>query len=280
MRAKGGGYRVTGSGGTALTVYEHGDAAGPEILFIHGFCQSHRAWDAQTASAALAPFRMVAFDLRGHGASDKPETRADYEDDRVWADDLAAVIAGAGLRRPTLVAWSFGGRIVQDYLRCHGSDGIAGVNFVSAALRFADSGEAARGPTLAGDLTADDADVRNAATRKFLRACYHNQPLDDAFDDALAYNMIVPVTARRYILERAPSTARADVLGGLPLLVSHGAADAIMPAAATRAATTKLPGARFSLYDGVGHAVMAEAPKRFNAELAEFVLGITEGASP
>ena len=274
MRAKGG-YRVTGSGGTALAVYEHGDAAGPEILFIHGFCQSHRAWDAQTGSAALAPFRMVGFDLRGHGASDKPVTRADYDDDRVWADDVAAVVAGAGLRQHIVEPWSFGGRIVQDYLRCHGTGGIAGVNFVGAALRFANSGEAARGPALAGDLAADDANVRSAATRKFLRACYHNQPSDDAFDDAFAYNMIVPAAARRYILERAPSIAYAEVLGDLPLLVSHGSADTIMPAAATRAAAEKLPGARFSLYEGVGHAVMTEAPERFSAELVDFVLGIT-----
>ena len=74
-----GGYRVTGSRGTALAVFEYGDAVGPEILFIHGFCQCHLAWQAQVTSATLASRRMVSFDLRGHGDSDKPLARADYD---------------------------------------------------------------------------------------------------------------------------------------------------------------------------------------------------------
>jgi non-heme chloroperoxidase len=269
-----------GSGGTALAVYEHGDAAGPEILFIHGFCQCHRAWQAQVTSPQLAPFRMVSFDLRGHGDSDKPGARSDYDDDRVWADDLAAVISAAGLRRPIVVAWSFGGRVVQDFLRCYGGASIAGINFVSAALRFGDNAGAARGPVLAGDLAAEEPRARLAATRAFLRSCYCVQPSDDEFDAALGYNMAVPPSVRRFILERAPSRATVDMLAEVPLLVSHGAEDAIMSPDEPLAVADKLPHALFSLYDGTGHALMAEAPHRFNAELANFIERSNKGALP
>lgn len=277
MRLKGG-YRVTGSRKTALAVFEHGNVAGPEILFIHGFCQCHLAWQAQFTSATLASFRMVSFDLRGHGDSDQPLTRADYDDDRVWAEDLAAVISGAGLKRPILAAWSLGARIVQDYLCSFGTASIAGINFVGAALRFAGTSPAMLAPALGADLGADDADVRLEATRAFLRACYGLPPLDDALATALTYNMKVPAAVRRFIMARAPSAARADVLADLPLLISHGTADVIMSPDTMRVGAARLPSARLSLYDGIGHAVMAQAPDRFNAELADFVDASARGA--
>lgn len=273
-----GAYRVTGSRGTALAVWEHGDAAGPGILFIHGFCQSHLSWAAQLAGPALAPFRMVSFDLRGHGDSEKPRAPADYDDDRVWAGDLDAVIAGAGLERPVLVAWSLGGRVVQDYLHRFGAASVAAVNFVGAALRVAGTGPCVSGPALSGDLAAEDAGLRRQATQAFLRSCFAVPPPDEAFAAALADNMKVPAAVRRLIMARAPAALDAGMLADLPVLITHGAADRVMPAAGARAAADRLPHARLSLYDGIGHAVMAEAPDRFNGELAAFVAAASRGA--
>jgi non-heme chloroperoxidase len=235
-----GGYRVTGSRRTALAVFEEGDATGREILFIHGLCQCHLAWQAQFTSPTLASFRMVSFDLRGHGDSDKPLGRADYDDDRVWAEDVAAVISGAGLKRPILAAWSLGARIVQDYVCSFGTASIAGINFIGAALRFAGTSSAASAPALSSDLGADDLDVRLEATQVFLRACFSLPPLDDALATVLAYNMKVPAAVRRFIMARAVSVARTDVLAHLPLLISHGTGDVIMSPDAMRAGAARL----------------------------------------
>jgi pimeloyl-ACP methyl ester carboxylesterase len=46
---------------------------------------------------------MIAYDLRGHGESDRPVESERSSQDRPWADDVAAVIAAAALRRPVLV---------------------------------------------------------------------------------------------------------------------------------------------------------------------------------
>src|ERR1700757_3396739 len=108
---------VTSPDGVALAAYAWGNPAGREIVFIHGYSQCHLSWRRQMDDAALAgEFRMVAYDLRGHGASAQPLARERYRDDRLWADDLAAIIAAAGLKRPTLVAWSYGGGGVAGYL--------------------------------------------------------------------------------------------------------------------------------------------------------------------
>jgi non-heme chloroperoxidase len=92
-------FSARSSDGTMLAGEAQGDPRAPEILFIHGLRQSRLSWDKQFADQALAGFRMVRFDLRGHGDSDKPASPDAYSDADGWAADVAAVIASAKLRR-------------------------------------------------------------------------------------------------------------------------------------------------------------------------------------
>jgi non-heme chloroperoxidase len=69
---------LTAPDGVDLAVYEWGDPRGREVVFIHGLAQCALAWRRQMEGPALAGFRCVAWDLRGHGASDMPEDRAYY----------------------------------------------------------------------------------------------------------------------------------------------------------------------------------------------------------
>ncbi len=59
-----------------LRVYEQGE--GPVILFVHGFPESGRVWHHQLPVMAAAGFRAIAPDMRGVGASSKPEKLSDY----------------------------------------------------------------------------------------------------------------------------------------------------------------------------------------------------------
>jgi non-heme chloroperoxidase len=68
--------------GLTISAQEWGNPAGPEILFIHGFSQSHLSWIRQVDSDLAKEFRIVTYDLRGHGNSDKPLDPAHYQDSR------------------------------------------------------------------------------------------------------------------------------------------------------------------------------------------------------
>ncbi|HXQ51678.1 MAG TPA: alpha/beta hydrolase [Stellaceae bacterium] len=261
---------VTAPDGLAIAAGEWGNPAGAEILFIHGFSQSLLSWTRQLDDPELArKFRMVAYDLRGHGASDKPLRGDAYLDARLWGDEVASVIAAAGLKRPVLVGWSYGGRVISDYVRVHGIGGIAGINFVAAVTKSADE---LRGPALKAiaGLVSDDLAANIRATRSFLRAIFATAPEAGDFETMLAFNMVVPAKVRAMIGGRAPEPGDMLARLTLPVLVTHGTEDRLILPAMGRFTAASVPGATLSLYDGIGHAPFFEDAPRFNRELAAF----------
>src|SRR5262244_1184093 len=122
--------------GLTISAQEWGNPNGPEILFIHGFSQSHMSWMRQVNSDLAKDFRIITYDLRGHGNSDKPLDKAPYHDNKAWGDEVKAVMDAAGLKRPVLVGWSYAGRVISDYVTTHGPGRLAGINFVDASIKF------------------------------------------------------------------------------------------------------------------------------------------------
>jgi non-heme chloroperoxidase len=176
--------------GLTISAQEWGNPNGPEILFIHGFSQSHLSWMRQVDSDLAKEFRIVTYDLRGHGNSDKPLDPASYRNSKAWGDEVQAVIDAAGLKRPLLVGWSYAGRVISDYLATHGADKLAGINFVDASIK-AD-------PALVGDniknlplMASEDLVTNITATRAFLHGCFSKQPSTDDYETMLAFNMMV-----------------------------------------------------------------------------------------
>jgi non-heme chloroperoxidase len=75
-------HAVRGGGGLRLHVREWGRVDGPPILLIHGWSQNHLCWVKQYESALADEFRLVAYDLRGHGMSEAPLEAEHYTDGR------------------------------------------------------------------------------------------------------------------------------------------------------------------------------------------------------
>ena len=119
-----------------LAAQEWGNPKGPEVVFIHGLGQSHLSWQKQYESSLAKDFRILTYDLRGHGDSGKPSEPDVYSEGKRWGNDLKAVISAAGFKKPTLVAWSLGGVVVLNYLHTYGGNDLAGVVFVDALVGF------------------------------------------------------------------------------------------------------------------------------------------------
>ena len=81
---------VTASDGVRLSVTVDGRSDGPTVVLVHGYPDNSSMWGGVAASLG-AKHRVVTYDVRGAGQSDKPPGRASYRLDQL-ADDLRAVV--------------------------------------------------------------------------------------------------------------------------------------------------------------------------------------------
>ena len=265
-------HEVRGGGGLRLHVREWGQTDGPPILFIHGWSQNHLCWARQYESTLADEFRLIAYDLRGHGMSEAPLEPEHYTDGTLWADDIRAIADELHLEQPVLVGWSYGAFVICDYIRKYGQAQIAAINFVEGAAKL---GETAFG-TLIGpgfldhfvDATANDLPTNIQAMRSFVRACAAKPLPTDDLETAICWNIAVPAAIRANLAARELDDD--DVLQALevPLLVTHGREDSVVLPAMAEHVLSTCPTAEASWYDGIGHLPHLEEPERFNRELA------------
>lgn len=253
-----------------ISAQEWGNPNGAEVLFIHGFSQSHLSWLRQVESELANQFRLITYDVRGHGGSDKPPDQAYYKGHKRWADELKSVIEAARLKHPVLVGWSYGGRIISEYLMEYGDMSIAGINFVAAFTKVVPEflGPAA----LAARKMASENLAENIEnTLLFLKLSTAKALPPDEFEMMLAYNMIVPAKVRSHLLARPTPYEEGLKKIKVPVLVTHGLEDQVALIPTAHYTVSVIPNARSSFYERVGHLPFWENIPRFNRELTEFV---------
>ena len=116
-----------GFGGTRIEAVATGDEDAPPLLLIHGSGQTRQHWAEAAEALAMAGRRVVALDLRGHGASEWPnDGRYDFD---AFVEDVKAVLAQLEVR-PVIVAGDIGGWIAMTALGEGGTHLAAGLVLV------------------------------------------------------------------------------------------------------------------------------------------------------
>lgn len=116
--------------GVRLRLCDRGPA-GSAFVLVHGWKQSHRLWD-EAVTRLSQRHRVVAFDLRGMGESDKPNSRYDFDE---LSADLGFVLDALDLTDVTLVGWSMGCTVSLEHLR-RGGRRVGRVVLVNGPLRL------------------------------------------------------------------------------------------------------------------------------------------------
>jgi non-heme chloroperoxidase len=263
---------VKGGGGVQLHVIEAGNPRGRPILFIHGFSQCWLAWSRQICSDLADDYRLVAMDLRGHGLSEKPWD--DYGDSRPWADDVHAVIQGLNLDQPVLCGWSYGPLVILDYIRHYGAGGISGINFVGGITKLgSDAALSVMTPellSLVPDLFATDVDASLRGLEALLRLFFVRDLSADERYLMLGYNASVPPYVRQALFSRSFDNDDLLPLIHTPVLLTHGAQDAVVKPAILAQHKAGMPHAQICLMANAGHAPFWDDAATFNQHLREF----------
>jgi pimeloyl-ACP methyl ester carboxylesterase len=271
-------HKVTGGGGAHIHVAESGNVQGRPILYIHGYSQCWMAWSRQMNSDLAQDHRLVAMDMRGHGLSDKPTQG--YADTKMWADDVHAVIETLHLDQPVLCGWSYGALVILDYLRHFGTDHVAGLHFVGAVTRLGkEDAIAVLTPEFLGlvpGFFSTDVSESVRSLEAIVRLCFVREPaVEDRFL-MLGYNVFVPPYVRKALFTRTVNND--DVLAKIrkPVLITHGANDAIVKPSAVNQHKASLPHAEVHVMENAGHAPFWDDAANFNRRQRAFSASLTQ----
>jgi len=264
-------YTVTAPDGVSIAVQEAGDPNGPPIVFIHGLLGSHLSWEKQVGSPALQHYRLITYDMRGHGVSGQPENADAYSDGRHWADDLAAVIAGAGVEQPVVVGWSLGAAVITNYLAAYGDEKIAGAVYVGGVIELAPE-QIVPHPRVYSGMASPDLKTHLDAEREFVALCFSTQPDAVTFQRLLANAAMASENMQNAVQRMSLDASKG--LGAMhkPLLLIYGAEDALVRAKPSFNRAKELnPNLTGKFYLESGHSPFFEEPDRFNRDLAVFM---------
>jgi pimeloyl-ACP methyl ester carboxylesterase len=254
--------------GLRLHVAEAGD--GPALLLIHGLTASHAVWEPMLAAFADR-WRVIALDLPGHGASDKPD--APYTVD-FFAGMVRSLARELDVREAVVAGSSLGGQIALELAAWYPS-------FVRALVLAAPAVgySAAMRPVGQALQMLTGPRVLRASLTQFFQQNFHDR------------TRIGHVTRRRILEERLaapdfPAFARAVArsLGGVltaeaqplervtqPVLVVWGRQDRLVPLARSTRLLRRLPHARLHVLEQCGHLPMLEQPAAFNRTVGGFL---------
>ena len=257
-------------GGTNLRYIDAG--RGTPVIFLHGLGASLYAWRGNLAPVESAGFRVLAFDNRGFGSSEKPAhgySNADY------ARLLITFMDSLHLVDAVLVGHSMGGAIAAQCAMTYPTR-VRGLVLIDAA------GFGVRAPMLLR-IAGWPSVVRIAAnlrsrwmTGRILRSTYAD-PSKVRPEDVDQYYAPVAEPDFGRALRGVLSEFRFDALPGhlasvqVPTLVLWGERDQWIPARVGRALAAELPRVAYLSVPNAGHALPEEAPVEVSRLLIAFL---------
>jgi pimeloyl-ACP methyl ester carboxylesterase len=234
--------------------------AGPALLLSHGFSATGRMWDDQRRAFADR-WRVIAWDMRGHGDTESPDDPAGYSAD-LTVGDMHGLLRHLGVRRAVIGGLSLGGYMSLFFHAQHPE--------MTRALVLCDTGPGYRNAEAragwnerafrrAGELETRGLEVLASASREMREAMRQHRSAK-----WLAH------AARGMLAQDGPRVIDSLPTIGVPTLIIVGDQDEPF-LAPCRYMAGKIPGARLEIITGAGHSSNLDQPEAFNRVLGDFL---------
>ncbi|MDG4667823.1 alpha/beta hydrolase [Mycobacterium sp. 236(2023)] len=270
---------------TDLHVNDTGGDGRPVVL-IHGWPLTSDSWSPQVDVLRDAGYRVITYDRRGFGRSDKPLIGYTYES---LSDDLSALLEELDLRDVTLVGFSMGGGEIASYCARKGVERIHSAVFAASVTPFM----SARKDNPEGPLGALQA-AKMATALTSNQETFCDELMTDVF--SVDGELVVTEEQRQWALGMCGEASKAAALaclaafGGtdfredlpkvtVPSLVIHGDSDATVPFEGSGRRTYEmLPDSRLHIIAGGPHGITVSHADEFNEVLLGFLAKTFEPA--
>jgi len=247
--------------------WEDTGGSGPPVLLIMGLGMNATGW--WRTIPALAAFRVLSFDNRGVGRSERapgPYTVTEM------ADDAVSVLDSAGVESAHVYGISLGGMIAQEVALRH-PDRVRAL-VLGATTRGGDAHVAASEDVVAF--------VRLRAQMTAEHAVWASVPINyaartragggDRIAEDIAQRLRFPVEAEYYSAQLAAANGHDASVEDIrvPTLVVHGEEDVLIPPANGERLAADIPGAELSMWPGAAHLYFTDEPA-VDREIAEWL---------
>jgi pimeloyl-ACP methyl ester carboxylesterase len=233
---------------------------GRAVLMSHGYSATRRMWNGQHAFLGER-YRLISWDMRGHGQTDSPNDPAQYSH-ALTVGDMKALLDHLGIQRAVIGGLSLGGTMSLEFWLAHPQ--------MVEALIICDSGPGYRNAearekwnerarSRATELEAKGLAALSGRSREMQEAMGHH-----ASAQGLAHaarGMLAQTDAR--VIDGLPAIA-------VPTLVVVGDKDEPFIAPCEYMAK-KIPGARLEVIKGAGHSSNLDQPAAFNRVFVDFL---------
>jgi pimeloyl-ACP methyl ester carboxylesterase len=245
-------------GGVKVYFEDHGD--GPGVLLSHGFSASSTMWRVQIA-ALQDRYRVMTWDMRGHGQSDYPDDPAAYSEDESVAD-MAAILDACGLQKAVIGGWSLGGCAALAFHLRHPARTAALMLFDTGPGFKKDAARDAWNETARAQAGRFETDGLAALSNSLSVTIAGHR---DATGQAHAARGMLAQVDDRMIWSLPTIAVPALVLVGSEDVKFHPATDYM---------AGKIPGAQKVVIDDAGHSANLDQPAAFNAAMRGFLDGL------
>jgi pimeloyl-ACP methyl ester carboxylesterase len=262
-----------------VELYYEDHGSGPPVVLISGWPLDSRSWEPQVHPLLDAGHRVIAYDRRGFGRSDRPTEGYDFD---TLAADLDKLLTHLDLREANLVGFSLGTGEVARYIGTFGTERLASCVFIeSLAPSFVKSADNPNGVDEAGVRGVQDAILADRpAWLTGLLGDFLN--LDDYLgrrvsEETVRATWMAGVDASPYATWACVPTWLDDYAADLPridipTLIVHGTADRILSIDGQgRRLHAALPDAKYVEIEGGPHVLCVTHAAEVNRELLAFL---------
>ncbi|MFB7776191.1 alpha/beta fold hydrolase [Streptomyces bauhiniae] len=271
--------KVAEGNSAPVELYYEDHGTGQPVVLIHGWPLNGASWERQTAALLAAGHRVITYDRRGFGRSDRPAEGYDYD---TFASDLDGVLSALDLRDAALVGFSMGTGEVTRYLGTYGSERITKAVVIGVVppflLKTDDNPAGVDAGVFQGIEEAIAAD-RFAFMDRFLADFYNFDVLGGGRISEqvvrASWNVAAGASAKATLdcVQAWLTDFRADLPRiDVPTLIIHGDADRTLPIGSTAIPLSKqIAGAELKVVPGGPHGLIWTHADEVNAALLDFL---------
>ena len=264
-----------------ISLYYEDLGSGKTVVLVHGWPLNGASWERQTSALLAAGYRVITYDRRGFGRSDKPSTGYDYN---TMAGDLAKLLDGLDVQDATLVGFSMGGGELARYMGKYDSGRISKICFISCItpyLKQTPQNPEGVDAKVFEDIKQKVEKDRFAFYTDFFPMFYNKKLLGGTHvsDEVIQHSAVVAgqacFGATLFCIDAWLEDFRDDLAKiNIPALVIHGEADQVVPIAASGERTAKfIAGADYHVVEGGPHGILWTHATEVNTALMHFLRG-------